>query len=148
MASQKRVKWLMKKAHKRKVRKTRKKMTFQAKLLSVAKTVKVKKDENGRYLGSIEQTPQEAANRINLAFKAGFPIKAYERVYLPTIWGVPYEEKLVGYYVTAEVTDIGELWVKFAKNEDVQPLHLRLYEKEQEKNGNDSIALQRPWNKP
>jgi hypothetical protein len=60
---------------------------------------------------------EEAAKDINRLAALGRPFKAHEH-YPSNIWGDKPTPEFVGYYVRAEVTDIGELWVRYYATND------------------------------
>lgn len=73
-------------------------------------------------------TAEEVSKEINDAFCYTSPIKVYDN------------NEVIGYYVSAEVTDIGEVWAKFVRVEDWQ------YPKKK-KDVYPPITTHRPWNR-
>ena len=121
----KRLRWLQKRSRRRKMsgwkprnrRPTAKKQEiteFLQNLERQSKTIKVQREiyQLLPYLRSF-LTPEEAAQRINRAAKKGRPLPAYR--YEPgNTWHAPCVEPVfIGYYIRAEVTDTGELWVRY-----------------------------------
>lgn len=79
-------------------------------------TIKIHKDYDGLFRRQWAEA-HEAASDINRSAAEGRPVKAYNYS-SRTPWGDEGPPTFVGYYVRAEVTDIGELWVRLFKTDN------------------------------